>query len=168
MPTLLAAAPIALILLLMGRWHWSAAGAGAVGLALALTLALSVFDLGTVAGLAPLPAALGTVAETLHASATILWIILPALTLFELQRRSCAIDRIRQALTVLTGERRLQALMIAWFFALFMEGAAGFGTPVALAAPLLVGIVSRRCAPWYWPCSGMGRAFRSARWEPRY
>lgn len=140
MPTLLAAAPIALILLLMGLWRWSAAKAGGLGLAVALGLAFTVFDLGTTAGVAPGPAAIGTLAETLHASATILWIILPALTLFELQRRSRAIDRIRHALTALTEVRRLQALMIAWFFGLFMEGAAGFGTPVALAAPLLVGI----------------------------
>jgi lactate permease len=124
----------------MGVWRWSAAKAGACGLAVALALALTLFDLGATAGLAPAPAALGTLAETLHASATILWIILPALTLFELQRRSHAIDRIRDALASLTRVRRLQALMIAWFFALFMEGAAGFGTPVALAAPLLVGI----------------------------
>jgi lactate permease len=139
-PTLLAAAPIVLILVLMGLRRWPAAKAGALGLVLALALALTVFDLGATAGVAPGPAAIGTLAETLHASTTILWIILPALTLFELQRRSHAIERIRQALTALTQVRRLQALMIAWFFALFMEGAAGFGTPVALAAPLLVGI----------------------------
>ncbi|MFU8818064.1 MAG: L-lactate permease, partial [Pseudomonadales bacterium] len=129
MPTLLAAAPIALILLLMGLWRWPAAKAGALGFAVALALALTVFDLGAIAGVAPGPAAFGTLAETLHASAAILWIILPALTLFELQRRAGAIERIRHALSALTEVRRLQALMIAWFFGLFMEGAAGFGTP---------------------------------------
>jgi lactate permease len=50
------------------------------------------------------------------------------------------VDRIRAALAGLTREKRLQAVLIAWFFGLFMEGAAGFGTPVALAAPLLVGM----------------------------
>lgn len=140
MPALLAATPIAVILVLMGLWQWSAAAAGAVGLAVALALALTLFDLGAIAGVGAAPAALGALAEALHSSATILWIILPALSLYELQQRSGAIDRIRHALTGLTEARRLQALLIAWFFGLFMEGAAGFGTPVALAAPLLVGI----------------------------
>ena len=40
----------------------------------------------------------------------------------------------------MTEDRRLQAILIGWFFGLFIEGAAGFGTPVALAAPLLVGL----------------------------
>jgi lactate permease len=48
--------------------------------------------------------------------------------------------RIRDALGGLTADRRAQAILIAWFFGLFIEGAAGFGTPVALAAPLLVGL----------------------------
>jgi lactate permease len=70
----------------------------------------------------------------------ILWIILPALSLYELQRHSGAIDAIRTGLMSLSSDKTLIALVIAWFFALFMEGAAGFGTPIALAAPLLVGL----------------------------
>jgi lactate permease len=120
--------------------HWSAAAAGAVGLALALALALAVFDIGAEVGLGPGPALLGAGAEALHNAATILWIIFPALALHEFQRRTGAVDRIRATLAGLTEDRRLQALLIAWFFALFAEGAAGFGTPVALAAPLLVGL----------------------------
>lgn len=79
-------------------------------------------------------------AEALHSRGTILWIILPALAIFAFQKRTRAIAYLRDTLAALTENRRLQAILIAWFFGLFMEGAAGFGTPVALAAPLLVGL----------------------------
>ncbi len=137
---LIAALPLAVILggmLALGR---SAAQAGLVGLAVATILAVTAFDL---AGAAPGglgPAAAGTALEALHSTAVILWIILPALALYEFQNRTGAILRIRDALGGLTADRRAQAILIAWFFGLFIEGAAGFGTPVALAAPLLVGL----------------------------
>jgi lactate permease len=122
---------------------WGSAGrrrAGLAGLAVAAVLAVTVFDL---AGAAPGglgPAAAGTALEALHSTLVILWIILPALALYEFQNRTGAIGRIRDALGGLTADRRAQAILIAWFFGLFIEGAAGFGTPVALAAPLLVGL----------------------------
>jgi lactate permease len=133
---LAAALPLAIVLAAMGLAHLSAARAGALGLIAALILALWLFDPpgGAVATLT------GAGAEALTSTGTILWIVLPALALYEFQARIGALDRIRDALTGLTADRRLQAILIAWFFGLFMEGAAGFGTPVALAAPLLVGL----------------------------
>ena len=132
--------PIAVILVGMVLLRRSAAVAGSAGLAVALLLSLTRFDLvgdgsGTV-----MQAGIGAFAEALHTTATILWIIFPALTIFEFQRRVGAIERIRDTLAAIADNRRIQALLIAWFFGLFMEGAAGFGTPVALAAPLLVGL----------------------------
>ena len=117
----------------MGWAHLSAAKAGAIGLAVALAVVVLVFaphEGGTILTLA------GAGAEALSSTATILWIVLPALALYEFQAKVGALERIRVALTGLTGDRRIQAILIAWFFGLFMEGAAGFGTPVALAAPL--------------------------------
>lgn len=140
MQALLAATPIAAVLLGMGLLRWPAVVAGAVGLATAVVLALTAFDLGASAGVGAGRAATGSAAEAVHATAVILWILVPALAVYELQRRSGGIDVIREALSGVTSEPRLQALLIAWFFGLFMEGAAGFGTPVALAAPLLVGV----------------------------
>jgi lactate permease len=137
---LLAALPLALILAGMVALRRPAVQAGLAGLALALLLAVTVFDL---AGAAPGglgPSAAGTGLEALHSTAVILWIILPALALYEFQNRTGAILRIRDALGSLTTDRRAQAILVAWFFGLFIEGAAGFGTPVALAAPLLVGL----------------------------
>ncbi|RVT86611.1 L-lactate permease [Rhodobacteraceae bacterium CCMM004] len=133
---LAAAVPLALALAAMAVLRVSAAAAGAVGLAAALILAVTLFapDTGTGAMLA------GAGAEAVHTTATILWIVLAALALYEFQNRAGAIGRIRDALSGMTADRRVQAILIAWFFGLFMEGAAGFGTPVALAAPLLAGL----------------------------
>jgi len=129
----LAASPIAVVLLLMLGFRVSAASAGLSGLALALLLALTGGS--TLQGLA----FIGPFLESAFLTATILWILLPALAIHHLQTDTGAIATIRDALSGLTANRTLLAILIGWFFALFLEGVAGFGTPVALAAPLLVG-----------------------------
>jgi len=131
----LAAAPLAVVLAAMALLHWPALWAGLAGLGVAAALAAFAFALPGGAG-----DAAGVAAEAFSTTATILWIILPALTLYELQTRAGAFERLRAGLTALSPDRGVQVLLIAWFFGLFMEGAAGFGTPVALAAPLLVGL----------------------------
>ncbi|MGV7216953.1 L-lactate permease [Bradyrhizobium sp. UFLA05-112] len=142
MAALVAIAPLALIVLLMAVLRWSAANAGLVGLVAATAGAIGFFGLGTSIyaeqGLAG--TLIGTGAEAIFSAVDILWIILPALSLYELQQRSGAIDAIRTGLMSLSSDKTLLALIIAWFFAPFMEGAAGFGTPIALAAPLLVSL----------------------------
>lgn len=77
-------------------------------------------------------------AESAFTAATILWIVVPALAIHHLQTDTGATDVLRRALGRLTGDPRLLAVLIAWFFVLFVEGAAGFGASVALAAPFLV------------------------------
>jgi lactate permease len=136
--TALAAAPIAAILGLMLGLGWSAARAGVAGLVLALVLAFTAFGWG--ADAAALQALAGVGAEGGFIALTILWILWPALALHEHQRASGALDSLRAALTRLSPDPRLQVVLVGWFLALFLEGAAGFGTPVALAAPLLVGL----------------------------
>jgi lactate permease len=142
MAALIATAPLALIVLLMAVLRWSAANAGLVGLVAATVGAIGFFGFGTsIYGEQDIAGALiGTGAEAVFSAVDILWIILPALSLYELQRRSGAIDAIRTGLISLSSDKTLLAIIIAWFFAPFMEGAAGFGTPIALAAPLLVSI----------------------------
>ena len=133
MQALLAGLPLLVVLAAMALLHWRAALAGAAGLGCAL---------GVIWGFGRLDAELlaGAGLEAGSSTATILWIILPALAIYELQARVGAFDRFRKALAQISDDRAVQALLIAWFFGLFMEGAAGFGTPVALAAPLLVGL----------------------------
>lgn len=136
MHTLLAALPIALVLAAMIGLRWSAAVAGLIGLSAALVLAIAVFGLGGAAG--PASGAAGALAEALFVAGTILWIVFPALCIYDLQAKSGAFDVLRLRLVALADDPRLVAILVAWFFALFMEGAAGFGTPIALAAPILV------------------------------
>ncbi|MEO1748256.1 MAG: L-lactate permease [Pseudomonadota bacterium] len=138
--SIFAAAPLVIVLFAMAALGWSAASAGLVALCAAAALAIFVFGLSSELVPEPLNMVSGIAAETLHSTATILWIILAALVLFEYQKRSGGIERIRNTLASFTDDRRIEALLIAWFFGLFIEGAAGFGTPVALAAPLLVGV----------------------------
>jgi lactate permease len=140
MTAVLATLPIAVVLAGIGAFRLSAALAGVLGLAVAAALALTRFDLAAAAPGGLGPAAAGTLAEASFSTLTILWVILPALALHGYQQATGAVARIRDALGGLTSDRRLQVILIAWFFGLFIEGAAGFGTPVALAAPLLAGL----------------------------
>jgi lactate permease len=140
--TLGAALPLVTIVLLMLAVRWSAARAGAVGLGVTLACAWGLFaygrevygDLGTFGAMA------GAFAEALFTAGTILWIIFPALCIHQLQIRTGAIDVLQRALGRLSPDPRLAVLLVAWFFALFLEGAAGFGTTIALAAPMLVSL----------------------------
>ncbi len=132
--------PIGLIVGLMVGRRWAAAPAGLVGLAAALPVALLVFGWrGPDAAGGVGWALAGVGAEAGFSALTILWIVFPALCIHELQLASGATETLRRALARLSDDPRMAALMVAWFFALFSEGAAGFGTPVALAAPILVG-----------------------------
>lgn len=138
MLTLLAAAPIVAVLTLMLAAGWSAARAGTVGLVVAIALGLAFFDQGQIG---PVRTLTGAGAEAAFTSITILWIVYPALCIHALQVRMGQIAVLQQAMTQISGgDQVLQVLLIGWFFALFIEGAAGFGTPIALTAPLLVAL----------------------------
>jgi len=141
LPTL-ALAPILLILFAMVGLRWPAARAGLAGLAVTVPVAVFAFGFGEarLPELGPVRATAGALVEAAFTAATILWIIFPALCLYELQRRGGAFETLRERLVGLSDDRRILAALTAWFFALFVEGAAGFGTPVALAAPILVGL----------------------------
>lgn len=139
MEAVLAALPIVVVLVAMAGFRWSAARAGMLGLGLAIVLAWGPFRGRFTAEVGALAATAGSMAEALFTSATILWIIVPALALHQMQQSSGALEVMEDRLSSLTGDPRILALVVAWFFALFMEGAAGFGTAAALAAPFLVG-----------------------------
>lgn len=69
---------------------------------------------------------------------SMLWIVLGAMILLNVLRATQALDVIRTGFTSLSADRRIQAILIAWLFGAFLEGASGFGTPAAICAPLLV------------------------------
>lgn len=139
MLTLLAAAPVLLALVLMTVLGWSAARAGALTAVATVLLAVVAFGFGAEDSAFTLSEGLiGVLAEASFIALTVVGILGPALGIHYLQRSMGAAARLRSALAALHPDPRLGAILVAWFFALFLEGAAGFGTPVALAAPFLV------------------------------
>ena len=70
----------------------------------------------------------------------ILWIIFGAILLLNTLKYSGAIRTIRQGFSNISSDRRIQVILIGWLFGCFIEGASGFGTPAAVAAPLMVAV----------------------------
>ena len=73
-------------------------------------------------------------------TADILYIIFGAILLLSLLKHSGGVTAIRQGFTAISSDRRVQVVLIVWLFGSFIEGAAGFGTPAAIVAPLLVAL----------------------------
>jgi len=141
----IAAVPITAVLVLMVFAGWPALRAGLVGLGMAVGISVVAFPFEPIDGDIALGLG-GAVAEAAFTSGAILWIILPALAIYNLQTETSAVDTLRTGLAALSGDPRLTALVVAWFFALLLEGAAGFGTSAALAAPFLVALGMSRTA----------------------
>lgn len=78
--------------------------------------------------------------QGLFITADILWIIFGAILLLNTLKHSGAITAIRTGFTKISPDRRVQLVLTAWLFGAFIEGASGFGTPAAIAAPLMVAI----------------------------
>jgi lactate permease len=68
------------------------------------------------------------------------WIVLAAVFLFHLTVRAGQFEVVKRSIAALSPDRRVQALLIAFCFGTFIEGAAGFGTPVAICAALMIGL----------------------------
>ena len=130
---ILAVIPIILILLLMIGFKWEAARAGGAGYLTALFIA-SVFFGSDVELLAYAHA------RALLLTLDVLLIIWAAFLLYRVADEAGAISTIGQALPRLTADRGMQALIIGWVFASFLQGVGGFGVPVAVIAPILVGL----------------------------
>jgi lactate permease len=133
MTFLLAFLPIALILALMVGFRWGASRAGAAGYLSALIIAAAFFG----AGPQLLAVAHG---KALFLTIDVLMIIWAAFLLFRVADEAGAIKTIGEALPHLTADRGMQALIIGWVFASFLQGVGGFGVPVAVIAPLLGGL----------------------------
>ena len=73
-------------------------------------------------------------------TASILWIIFGAILLLNTLKHSGGITAIRNGFSGISPDRRVQAIIVAWLFGCFIEGASGFGTPAAVAAPLMVAL----------------------------
>jgi lactate permease len=88
----------------------------------------------------PIPALSAALRGVATAVFPILWIVVSALWVHSLVVASGQFETIRKTLASITEDRRLQVLFIAFAFGAFLEGTAGFGTPVAISAAMLVGL----------------------------
>ena len=133
MYALLAAIPLLLALGLMVVLRMSAAKSLAISLAAALLLALFVWQMG-------MQEVVSYAVYGFLKSWEVLFIIFGAILLLNTLRKTGVIQTINSGFLRISPDRRVQAIIIAWMFGAFIEGSAGFGTPAALAAPLLVGL----------------------------
>lgn len=83
---------------------------------------------------------LASTLQGLILTGAILWIIFGAILLLNTLKHSGAITAIRGGFAQISPDRRVQVIIVAWLFGCFIEGASGFGTPAAVAAPLLVAL----------------------------
>jgi lactate permease len=147
----LALIPILLILVLMVGFRWGAARAGGASYLVALLIAVFFFGAGTeLLAYAHMQALLLTV--------DVLLIIWAAFLLYRVADEAGAIRTIGLALPHLTPDRGMQALIIGWIFASFLQGVGGFGVPVAVIAPILVGLGFAPLAAVVIPSLGHGWA----------
>jgi L-lactate transport len=131
---LVAAIPIFALLAMLGVMRKPAWMAALTGLGSAVAVALLGYGM---------PAGMALSSITYGASFAlfpITWIIFWAIVLYRLTLITGKFEIIKNSIASLTNERPLQALLIAFAFGAFIEGAAGFGTPVAVAAAMLVGV----------------------------
>lgn len=131
MQFIFAVMPITIILILMVGLRWSAARAGAAGYLSALIIAMLFYGAGV-----ELIAYSHTRAFFL--ALDVLMIIWAAFLLYRIADEAGAIRTIGQALPYLTPDKGMQALVIGWVFATFLQGVGGFGVPVAVVAPILI------------------------------
>ncbi|RUL86881.1 L-lactate permease [Tautonia sociabilis] len=132
--TLAAGVPVLVLLGLLGSGRASAWQAALAGLAAAVLTAVGVF--GMPAEMAIAGAGVGMV----FALFRIVWLITAAVFLYTIAVDTGQFDVMKASIAGLSGDRRIQAILVAFSFGAFIEGAAGFGAPVAISAAFLVGL----------------------------
>ncbi|HRJ24057.1 MAG TPA: L-lactate permease [Thauera sp.] len=130
---LLAFSPILLAAILLVGLRWPARRAMPVVYVLTAGIGLFVWEMS-------FNRILASTLQGLIITIGVLWIIFGAILLLNTLKYSGAISTIRSGFATISPDRRIQAIIIAWLFGCFIEGASGFGTPAAIAAPLLVAL----------------------------
>ncbi|MDL2226071.1 lactate permease LctP family transporter [Deltaproteobacteria bacterium OttesenSCG-928-M10] len=131
---LMAAVPLFILFYLLAIRKTAGYKAAAVCLVCALALALLVWRMPP--AMAVSSGLMGMAFGMLY----IIWVVVTAVWIYNMTVESGEFDKIRRSLASLTNDRRLQAIFIAYAFSSFLEGASGFGTPVAITAAMLAGL----------------------------
>ena len=129
-----AAQPVVVLLGLLAFFHVKAHVAAIVGLLSAVLIAVFVYGMP---GSLALAAAANGAAYGLF---PIGWIVLAAIFVYDITVKTGQFEIVKQSIAGLADDRRIQALLIAFSFGAFIEGAAGFGSPVAISAAMLIGL----------------------------
>lgn len=130
---LLAFAPLVLAAILLVGLNWPAKRAMPVVFIVTAIIALTAWEMS-------FNRVLASTLQGLILTGSILWIIFGAILLLNTLKHSGAITAIRGGFSNISPDRRVQVIIVAWLFGCFIEGASGFGTPAAVAAPLLVAL----------------------------
>ena len=125
--------PIITVAVFLVGLRWPASRAMPLSYGVAIVLALAVWQV-------PFVQVLAASINGLIVALTLLYIIFGAILLLNTLQEGGALKTIRQGFTNISPDRRVQVIIIAWLFGSFIEGSAGFGTPAAVAVPLLVGL----------------------------
>jgi lactate permease len=125
--------PVVSVAVLLVALRMPAARAMPLALVISVVLALVVWQVERVYVAA-------SVIEGWVIAASVVWIVLGAIALLFVMRVSGGLDAIRMEFHDLSADSRVQALLVGWLFVCFIEGAAGFGTPAPVAAPLLIAL----------------------------
>ena len=131
---LIAAIPLMILLYMLGVRRAKGHHAAMIGTGSAVLLAVIVWGM---------PASLAisaTLNGMLFGLFPIVWIVITAIWVYNMTVESGEFEIIKNSLASVTDDRRLQAVLIAFAFGSFIEGTAGFGTPVAITAAMLVGL----------------------------
>nr|WP_129775760.1 L-lactate permease [Peristeroidobacter soli] len=132
--TFMAAVPVVVLLGCIGLLKMKAHVAALLGIASSLAIAILAFGMPT--GMATRAAAFGAA----YGLMPIGWIILNVIFLYRLTEQRGQFRILQDSIAGITPDRRLQLLLIAFGFGAFFEGAAGFGTPVAVTGAMLIGL----------------------------
>ena len=132
--TVVAALPIVVLLGSLAFFHVKAHWAAILGLIVAL--AVSVFAFGMPVEMAGKSALYGALFGLLPIG----WIVLNVIFMYQLTNSVGLFDVLQKSITGITTDRRLQLLLVSFCFGAFFEGAAGFGTPVAVTAAIMMGL----------------------------
>lgn len=133
LPVLFSAMPVLTAFALLVLLRWPAWRAMPASLLLTALLCFFVWQM-------PFAHLAASLAEGAVAALSILWIVAGAVFLLNTLEAAGALRRIRDMFGGITRDRRAQMLIVAWFFGAFIEGAAGFGTPAVLCAPVLIAL----------------------------
>ena len=131
--SLLAFFPLVLAGVLLVGFRWPAKFAMPVVFVVTVVIALFAWDMTAVRVAA-------STLQGLVLTVSILWIIFGAILLLNTLKHSGGILAIRKGFSGISPDRRVQAIIVTWLFGCFIEGASGFGTPAAVAAPLMVAL----------------------------